>query len=185
MQALHLVEGQIGARRIVWIGKKNHPGFGPHAFQHGIHIRRAVNFRRHNGSRPIGADGNRIDQKSMLRINRLIADTEVGMRQQLQKLIGTSAANNRSWIQAIAIGDGLAQRGSRAIGVEFKAAGFRRKRGSGQRRRAKGRLVRRKLVNPRTPGSAFSRRIGQYFQNAWIGGRPRNIAHDLLSMGLG
>ena len=109
LQALHLVNRQIAARRVVRVGHKHDFCFRRHGGQDRVHIRPQIAFlhldklcacrRRHNG----------INQKPMLGRNRFVAVTEISLRQQMQKLVRTRTANKPICIQAVTFTNRLAQ----------------------------------------------------------------------------
>ena len=68
--------------------------FAGHASEHGIDVGVEIALRRHDRCGTIRLDGDRIDEKAVLRIDGLIAGSQIGMREKLQQLIRTRAADD-------------------------------------------------------------------------------------------
>ena len=56
-----------------------------------------------------------------------IARADEGRRKQVQEIVGPVAADDPARIETVAMGDRLAQRRVRAVGIEFEFAGRRSK----------------------------------------------------------
>ena len=147
MQALHFGIGNVGAGRIVRIGEVDDLRAGAHLCEDRVHARRPVRLLGDDRNPARGANADRIGQKTVLAVEALLAWMQKDMRQQRQQFIGAVAADDPGRIESMAAPDRLAQRGRRAVGIEFEPVRQRAHRLDRLSRRPKRRLVRRKLVN--------------------------------------
>ena len=69
------------------------------------------------GVAPARQDGDLVNEKAMRGVDRLVARAEIGAGQQVQQLVGAGAADDAGRIEAVELGDRLAQGSGRAIGV--------------------------------------------------------------------
>ena len=56
------------------------------------------------------ADGDRVDEESVLRVDRLVAGRDIGLGEQGQELVGAGAADDAVGVEPVGGGDRLAQR---------------------------------------------------------------------------
>ncbi len=145
LQPLHLVERNIGPGRIVRVREKN--DFRPRrdGLQNSIHIRGKILFRRCDRFRPGAHGGDRVNDKAVRRVDRLVAVGEVGARKQVEQIVGAGAAHDAIGIEPERGADCVAQGRSRAVRVSLKvlagyAIGRDRIRARPQRRLVGGKL---------------------------------------------
>ena len=172
-EPLHLVEGKIGAGRIVGVGDEHHARGGAHAGEDGIDIRGEVGLGCCDRGRAPRQDRDLVNEEAVLAVDRLIARAEIGLRQQVQQLVGARAAHDVAGIEPVKLGKRLAQGPRRAVGVA------REERGGGEigldRARA---WPERGLVGGeldhgvRARERARARHVGRDVENAWTGARP-------------
>src|SRR5262249_58851469 len=88
MQPLDFVERHVGAGRVVGVGEKNDLGARAHRGEHGVDVGSVVLFRRRDRRRAGAADGDRVDQKRVGGVNRLVAVVEIGVGDEVQEVVG-------------------------------------------------------------------------------------------------
>ena len=169
MQALHLAEREVAPRWIVRVGKKDDFRLCRQETENCIDVRQIIVFRRHHGRGAVGLDGNRIDEKSILTVDRLVSGPKISMGNELQQLVRPGTADDVLCLEAEAAGDGAAQQRCRTIGIEFKHMGRRLVGLDGLLARTDGRLVGGELVDLWTLGSALSGHVGRDVEDAWLG----------------
>ncbi len=117
MQPLDFVERHVSAGRVVGVGEKNNLGALAHRGEHGVDVGRVVLFRRRDRRRAGAADGDRVDQERVGGVNRLVAVAQIGVGNQVQKVVGARAADDAAGIEPERAPDCLAQRGRVAVGI--------------------------------------------------------------------
>ena len=127
MQTFHLFEGQIGAGRIVGIGEKDDLGARVTRVENLVDVGGEPVFRRHDRRAAGGPNGDRKDEECMRGDDPFIAWAYKRPRKQVQEIVGPVAADDPRRIETIAMGDRLAQRRVRAVGIEFEFASCRSK----------------------------------------------------------
>ena len=172
MQAFHFRHRNIGAGRVVGIGEEDDAGLARDTGQHAVDIGGEVAFARHHRSRAVGGNGDRIDEKAEFRIDRFVALTKIGMRQELQDLVRTRSADDIRGLESVTTGDCLAQFMRGAVRIEFEhfggtAIGFHRGRARAQRA-----FIGRQLVDLLALGSGPARHVGRNVENARLRNRP-------------
>ena len=145
MQPLDLVERQAGAGRIVRIGEEDDFGLLRYRGEDRIDVGGEILLRRHHRLGAGAERHDRIDQKSVRGVDRLVAVDEIGMRQQVQQIVGTGAADDAVGIEPERPPDRLAQFARRAVGVVLEMIGARLIGRDRARARPERRLVRRQL----------------------------------------
>jgi hypothetical protein len=142
MQPLHLVKRYISARWIVGIGEEYDLGALAHRREHRIHVRGMVLLRRDDRRGARAEDRDRIDQKCVRGVDRLVAVAEIGRGNQMQQIIRAGATNDALGIESERATDRGAQRGCGAIGIIGQVLGGRVIRRDRARAWTKRRLVR-------------------------------------------
>src|SRR5262249_18998882 len=87
MEPLHLVEGKIGASRVVWIGKEDYAGPGTDPSKDRIYVGVKITLRCDHRNCAIGSNDNVIDEEAVLCVYGFVPCTEIAMCQQLQNLV--------------------------------------------------------------------------------------------------
>ena len=80
-QPLHLVEGQVGAGRVVGVGDEDHARGRAHAGEDGIDIRGEVGLRCGDRGRAARQNRDLVNEEAVLAVDRLIARAEIGCRE--------------------------------------------------------------------------------------------------------
>ena len=141
VQPLDLVERNVGPGRIVGIGQEYDLGTRRHAFEDRVDIGGEILLRGDHGF-GAGAHGrDRIDQKAMRGVDRLVAVAEVGARDQIKQVVGAGAADDARRIEPEDVADRLAQIRSRPVRIILQVFGHRAIGGDGARARPHRRLV--------------------------------------------
>ena len=139
MQALDLVERQAGAGRIVRIGEEDDFGLFRHRGKNCIDVGSEILLRRHHRLRAGAERHDRIDQEAMRGVDRLVAVDQIGVRKQMQQIVGAGAADDAIGIEPERAPDRLAQIDCRAVRIVLKVVGgglIGRDRASGSARAA-------------------------------------------------
>ena len=188
MQPLYFAERQIGSGRIIGIGQEHHARALRHRIENGVGVGHKIPLGRYHRHRPIGLNGDRIDQKTILTVNSLVTGPQIGVGQKLQQFVGAGAAHDSIRLQPIAPGDGLAQRRGRTVGIKLELAGRGLIGGDGSGTGAQGRFIGRQFMDLCSLGAALSRNIGLDAENAGAGLRAEiagDMTHETASMGQG
>ena len=92
-------------------------------FEDGVDVGGEILLRRGNrfGAGAQGRD--RVNQKAVLGVDRLVAIGEIGARQQIEQIVGAGAANDARGIETEDFADRLPQRGGRAVRIIFQMFG--------------------------------------------------------------
>jgi hypothetical protein len=161
LQPLHLVERHISAGRIVRIGEKHRLGARADRSEDRIDVRRVVLFRGHDRGSARAEDRDRINQKAVRGVDRLVAVGQIGVGDQIEQIVGAGAADDAVGVEPESAPDRLAQLGRGAVRVILEMLGERPIGGDRLRARAERRLVRGKLDHARHAGrGASARHIG-------------------------
>ncbi len=108
VQALDLVERHIGAGRVVRIGEEHDLGARGDGGEDRIDVGGVVLFRRGDRFRA-GAQGrDRIDQEAVRGVDRLVAVAEIGVRNEIDEVVGPGAADDALGVQSEGVPDRLA-----------------------------------------------------------------------------
>ncbi len=155
MQPLDLVERHVGAGRIVRIGEKDNLGARAQRRQNGVDVGGEALFRRHDrlGSRT--ERGDRIDQKSVRRVDRLVAVAQIGIGEEIEQIVGAGPAHDAIGIEPEGASDGFAQCARRPVRIVRQPVGDRPIGRDRVAARAERRLVGRQLEHAATPGAAL------------------------------
>ena len=181
MQSAHLAERQVGAGGVVGVGQEDDPRLVGHAAQHRIDIGRKVDLGRDARGPARGLHRDRIDQETVLAVDRLVAGTEVSLGDQLEDLVGPRPAHDPVRVEPIRLAERIAQRRRRSVRIERqrirgRAVGLDRRGARPERR-----LVRRQLVELASAGrGGASGNIRGNAQHAWARRRPIGPDHALL-----
>ncbi len=125
MQPFDFVERQIGSGRVVRVGQEHHLGARRDRFDDGVHVGGIVPLWHRNGL-CAGAQGrDRIDQKAVDGMDRLVAVGEIGASEQVEQVVGAGAAHDAVGIEPEGAADGLTQRGGGALRVILQMIGDR------------------------------------------------------------
>ncbi len=108
MQAFHFIERQTGAGRIIRVGEEDNPGLARHRLEDGVDVGGVIGFRHGNRPRAGAERDDRIDQKAMRGVDRLVAVAEIGVGEQVQEIVGTGAADDTVGIESERASDRLA-----------------------------------------------------------------------------
>ncbi len=182
MQALDLVERHVGAGRVVRIGEEYDLGPFRHRAENGVDIGGVVLLGRHHGLRARAQGRNRIDQKAVGGVDRLVAVGEIGARQQVEEVVGAGAAHDARGIEAEGAADRLAQFRRRAVGIVLEMAGDALIGLDRLRARPQRRLVGGQLVDPGDAGrAALAGNIGLDREHA--GTRDRTLRLGFRHLG--
>ena len=109
VQALHLVKWEIGPGRIIRISEEDDPRLRRYRFENRVHIGREFRFRDGNCFRAGAHRCDRVNQKTVRRVDRLVAIAEVGAREQIEQVIGACPADDPVGIKAESGADRFAQ----------------------------------------------------------------------------
>ncbi len=167
VQALHLVERNVGAGRVVRVRQKHDFGALGHLGEDRIHVGGEILLGRDDGRRARAERRDRIDQKAVRGVDRLVAVLQVRARKEIEQIVGAGAAHQPIRIEAERSPDRLAQFGRGAIRVILqmpadRVVGFDRMRTCAERR-----LVRRELEDFRDAGRvALARHVGLDVEHA-------------------
>ena len=146
MQPPHLVEGQIGAGRIVRIGEEDQLRPVGDGGEDRVDIGGGVGLLHRDRRRAARQDLDAVDQEAVLGVDRLVAGRQIALAQKPQQLVRTVAAQDMAAVETVDLGDGVLEGGGLAVGIDLEL----RQRGHGRlarrRRRSERRLVRRQLV---------------------------------------
>ena len=124
-------------------------------------------LRRHDRLRARAERRDRIDQKAVRGVDRLVAVLQIGARQQVEQIVGAGAADDAGRIEAERAADRLAQFGRCAVRIILQMPPDRRVGLDRLRARAERRLVRRELEDLRDAGrAALARHIGLDVEHA-------------------
>ena len=167
MQPLDLVERNVGSGRIVGIGQKHDLGLLRHCGEHGVDIGGVILLRRDDRLRAGAERRDRINQKSVRGVDRLVAVGEIRARQQVQQIVGARAAHDAIRIEAERAPDRFAQLAGRAIRIILKVRADGLVGRDRLRARPERRLVRRQLEHLRDARrAALARHIGLDIEHA-------------------
>src|SRR5207237_8081087 len=101
---------------------------------------------RDNDPRRAGAERrDRVYEKAVLGVERLVAIGEMGGREEVEQIVGARAADDAVRIEPEGASDRFAQRSCRAVRIVLKAIARRAIGGDRPRARPERRLVRRQL----------------------------------------
>ena len=168
-QPLDLVERHIGSGRVVRIGEPHHLGARRHCTEDRIDVSGVILLCSHHVDRAVAHRRDRVHQKAVRGVNRLVARAEIGVRQIVQDFIGARAANDAVGIEAIGAPDGFAQRARGAFRIVFEMIGRGLVRGNRLRRRTERRLVGGELEHAAAQArAALARRVGCNIENALL-----------------
>ncbi|RXT27701.1 hypothetical protein B5U98_02605 [Bosea sp. Tri-39] len=123
LQTLDLVEGQIGAGRVVGVGEEDDLGARRHRGEDRVDIGGEVRLGHDHRLAAGGEDRDLVDEEAVLSEHALVAIAEIDLGDQLQQFVRAGAADDAVGVEAVAAGDRLAQLRRRAVGIEFKLAG--------------------------------------------------------------
>ena len=169
-QPLHLVERQIGAGRVVRIGEPDELGPRRHELEDRIDIGGELGLGRDHVDGAVRHRRDRIDQKAVGGRNRLVALAEIDVRQQIEKFVGTRAADDAVGVEPEGAPDRLAQNPRRAFRIVLQMRGDALVGFDRLRRGAERRLVGRQLEHLAAGFRlrAFAGRVGRNIENAGI-----------------
>jgi hypothetical protein len=103
--------------RVVRIGDEDHFGLRCHGFQDRVDIGGEILLRHGDRLRAGSERRDRVNQEAVLCVDRFVAVGEIGARQKVEQIVGTSAAHNAARVEAEHPPDRLAQCGRRAVGI--------------------------------------------------------------------
>ena len=106
MQALDLVEGHIGAGRVVRIGDEHQPRALCHRRDHRVDVGGVIFFRHLDRLAAVPERVDRIHQEAVLAVDHLVAVAQIGVRQEIQEIVGAGAADKTRRIEAECAADG-------------------------------------------------------------------------------
>ena len=145
MQPLDLVERHRGAGRIVRVGEEDDLRLARHRGEDGVDIGGVIGFRHHHRPRAGAERRDRIDQEAVHGVDRLVAVDEIGLRQQMQEIVGAGAADDALGIEPERMPDRLAQIARRTVRIILEMIGGGLVGRDRARARPERRLVRRQL----------------------------------------
>ena len=172
VQALDLVERQVGAGRIVRVGEEDHLGLRRHPLEDLVDVGGEVLLRRHHGGGAGAERGDRIDQEAVRGVDRLVAVGEIGARKEIEQIVRARPADDAVGVESIGAPDRFAQLGGRAVRVILQVLADGVVGRDRLRAWAKRRLVGRQLENlGDARRAALARHIGVDFKHAraWLG----------------
>ena len=125
--------------------------------------------------------GDLVHEEAVLGVDRLVARPDVGVRDQVHQLVGAAAAHDALRVEAVELGDRLAQRGRGPVRIAVQLVGLglvgRDRLGA----RAQRRLVRRQLDRLHAAGdAAFAGNVGLIVEDAGLR-RGASLCHGLVS----
>ena len=115
-QAAQVLGRQVSAGGIVRVGEKDDAGGRRHRRQQRVDVGGPVALRHGDRCRSRRPGGDRVDQKAVLGIERLVAGTGVGAGQQAEQLVRAGAANDPLGIEREGVGQRATQRLAGPIG---------------------------------------------------------------------
>ena len=122
-QPLDLVERQIGAGRVVRVGEPDQLGARRHQLEDRIDVGGEVGLGRDDVDGAVRHRRDRIDQKAVGGRDRLVAVAEIGVRQQIEDLVGAGAADDAVGIEPEGAADRLAQHPRGAFRIVLQMRG--------------------------------------------------------------
>ena len=180
MQALDLVERNVGSGRVVRIGQEHQLGLLAHASQDGVDIGGEILLRRDHRLGAGAERGDRVDQEAVGGVDRLVAVGKIGARQQIEQIVGAGAAHDARRIEPEDRADRFAQFGGRTVRVVFQVLADRAIGGDGAGAGAQRRLVGGQLEDFGDAGRrALARDIGGDIEHA--GARLRTVSGHFTS----
>ena len=184
MQPLHLVERQAGAGRIVRVGEEDDFRLRRHPREDGVDIGGEIRLRRHHRFGARAQRHDRIDQKAMRGVDRLVAIDQIGVRQQMQEIVGAGAADDAVGIEPERVPDRLAQLDGRTVRIILEMIGGGLVGRDRARARPERRLVRRQLEYlGHARRAALAGHIGRDIEHAGTGFWTRG-SHYPIAPGL-
>jgi hypothetical protein len=123
MEALDLVERQVGPGRVVGVRQENDLRPRPDGGEKGVHVRPVVPLFRHHRRAAGREDGDAIDEKAVSGEHALVARADEGVGDERQKLVRAGAADDPGGVEPVAGTDRLAQGGCAAVGVDGEPPG--------------------------------------------------------------
>ena len=169
-QPLDLVERQVRPRRVVWIGEPHQFCARRYQLQDRIDVGSEIGFGRDHVGGAVRHRRDRIHQEAVGCRDRLIATAEIGVRQQIEDLVGAGAADDAVGIEPEGAADRLAQQPRCAFRIVLQM-----RRGlligrNGLRRGPERRLVGRQLEHlaARLRHRALAGRVGRNIENAGV-----------------
>ncbi len=185
-QPLDLVEGQIRAGRIVRIGEPYELGARRNQLQDRVDVGGVVGLRCDDVDAPARPGRDRIHQEAVGGADRFVAMAEKGVRQQVEQLIGTGAADDAGGIEPENAADRFAQHPRTAFRIVMQMARGLPVDLDRLRRRPERRLIGRQLeyLAPRLRHRAFARRIGCDIENAGVRHRTGHLQLRIIGTAL-
>src|SRR6185437_13504312 len=136
-------------------------------------------LRRDDGLRAGRQRRDRIDEKAVRGVDRLVAVLEIGAGDQVEQIVGAGAADDARRIEAERLTDRLAQRGRGAVRIILEVLAGLVVGGDRMRARAQRRLVGRELEHLGDAGrAALARDVRGNVEHA--GARLRTVGHGRI-----